>query len=70
MKNSSIEIMAHRLIYCFLLALLISVAKCKNCNKEPKCKSTRIHGMKVADCYQRDLRFIPQCVSDSSEVCD
>lgn len=39
-----------------------------NCNKERKCKTARIHGLRTSDCYRRDLKEFPKCLPSNIEV--
>lgn len=50
------------------ITLINGVANGHNCKEEPKCTLTRSHGMKAADCYNRDFKVFPRCVATDVEV--
>lgn len=40
----------------------------QSCRDEPRCTITRSHGLKTADCYDRDFKVFPKCVVADVEV--
>ncbi|CAG9759402.1 unnamed protein product [Ceutorhynchus assimilis] len=49
---------------CISLPELIAA----DCNKERKCKTSRVHGLRSADCYRMDMREFPKCLSSNTEA--
>lgn len=39
-----------------------------NCKNEVRCPIRKAHGMKVADCYDKDFKYFPKCISTDVEV--
>ncbi|XP_050519615.1 leucine-rich repeats and immunoglobulin-like domains protein 2 isoform X2 [Diabrotica virgifera virgifera] len=54
----------------WLLNLQIIYIYAMNCKEGPQCLMTRSHKMKTADCYNREFREFPQCLTSDVEVID
>lgn len=55
-------------LICFVTLLKLSQEKCVD--EEKGCVQTKIHGMVSADCYNGNLRKIPQCLRSDVEIID
>ncbi|CAH0561884.1 unnamed protein product [Brassicogethes aeneus] len=58
------------ILWTVFLVLIIQNVIAQNCKREPKCQISRVHGMKSADCFNKNFRSFPQCITSDVQVLD
>lgn len=56
------------LLWTVLLFNFIPEFLSENCNKQRKCKTSRVLGLKTSDCYRMDWKEFPKCLPSDVEV--